>query len=78
MAVSAALGYSGSAAGMAAPAEVVVVNEPLAVEVTNPVAIVDPVAVDIAEPLAVEVVNPTPPSPPAPEAIEPKTAPGVR
>jgi hypothetical protein len=34
------------------------------VEVTTPVAIVEPVAVEIAEPLEVEVVNPAPPSPP--------------
>ena len=30
--ISAALGFSGSAAGMAAPAEVLVVNEPLGVD----------------------------------------------
>jgi len=47
MAVTAALGYSGSAAGMAAPSEVVVVNDPLAVDVTN-------------DPLAVEVTNTAP------------------
>ena len=51
MAVSAALGFSGSAAGMTGPSEVVVVNEPLAVDVTN-------------DPLAVEVTNPAPASPP--------------
>ena len=36
LAVSAALGFSGSAAGMTGPSEVVVVNDPLAVEVVNP------------------------------------------
>ena len=36
IAVSATLGFSGSAAGMTGPSEVVVVNDPLAVEVVNP------------------------------------------
>ena len=52
IAVSAALGYSGPAAGMSGPSEVVVVNEPLAVDV-----------VDL--PLPVEITNPAPASPPA-------------
>jgi hypothetical protein len=47
-----------------APKKVEVINDPLAVEVTTPIAIIEPVAVDITEPLAVEVVNPAPPSPP--------------
>ena len=51
------------AAQAQAPKQVEVINDPLPVEVTNPVTIVDPVAVDITEPLAVEVVNPAPPSP---------------
>jgi len=42
------------------PKQVEVINEPLAVEVTNPISIVEPVAVEIAEPLAVEIVNPAP------------------
>ena len=46
IAISAVLGYSGSASGMAAPTEVVVVNDPLAVEVTNPVAIIEPLTVE--------------------------------
>jgi hypothetical protein len=48
-----------------APKPVEVINPVLAVEVTTPIAIVEPVAVEIAEPLEVEVVNPAPPSPPA-------------
>jgi hypothetical protein len=47
-----------------APKQVEVVNDPLPVEVTTPIAIVEPVAVEITEPLAVEVVNPAPTSPP--------------
>jgi hypothetical protein len=52
------------AAQAQAPKQVEVINDPLAVEVTTPIAIVEPVAVEITEPLAVEVVNPAPPNPP--------------
>ena len=47
-----------------APKPVEVINDPLAVEVTTPIAIVEPVVVEITEPLEVEVVNPAPAPPP--------------
>ncbi len=44
--------------------EVIVVNDPLAVEVVNPVTIVEPVIIETIEPIEVEVINPAPPSQP--------------